>query len=252
MKQGQQDVGFVHDEQGVLLAVSLGWQTAAEHETGIKSMRDAFGIDDSKLGVEKRAITQLPREFAWFSGKRKIDKKNVTIAGFGTESVEYELMHAGFYRQPPGLYAAWDWENFVVGAIDKAMVSDLEELFEAFKALDVCIWRGGASANSPFGNAGLILGIKSRVPEQYAKQWEESDIAARQLREDVLATGIEAKLAKAGCRYFALSPRRQDDGSIRFWLNPMEQQKNNYGWYTLDDLEQWAEGKGPVVAPRKR
>ena len=43
-------------------------------------------------------------------------------------------------------------------------------------------------------------------------------------------SSIEATLKAAGCSYFALSPRWNDDETeIRIWLNPMKQHENNIG-----------------------
>ena len=75
------------------------------------------------------------------------------------------------------------------------------------------------------------------------------------------ATGIEEVLKKAGKRYYALSPRwaasikGTKNGEVEtkygvvFWLNPCDQYKNNYGHFTVEELQQWAKGEGPI--PKK-
>ena len=59
---------------------------------------------------------------------------------------------------------------------------------------------------------------------------------------------LEKILEKAKCRYYALSLRWKDDDKkeVIFWLNPMEQDKNNFGWFTVEDLKDWAKGKGKI------
>jgi hypothetical protein len=37
------------------------------------------------------------------------------------------------------------------------------------------------------------------------------------------------------------------DGQIRFWLNPTDQVQYQSGWYTIDELMQWARNYGPVL-----
>lgn len=67
---------------------------------------------------------------------------------------------------------------------------------------------------------------------------------------------IYTRLESAGRRWFYLDadrllPKTVEEGDsqypFRFWLNPMDQQNNRAGWYTYEQLEQWAEGRGPVV-----
>jgi hypothetical protein len=36
-----------------------------------------------------------------------------------------------------------------------------------------------------------------------------------------------------------------------YFLNPMRQQENNFGWFTVEELEQWMEGKGPIPGKKK-
>ena len=42
---------------GELIGVGLGSDFCAEHEWGIKKLKNRFKIDDTKDGIEKRAIT---------------------------------------------------------------------------------------------------------------------------------------------------------------------------------------------------
>jgi len=42
----------------------------------------------------------------------------------------------------------------------------------------------------------------------------------------------------------------EPSGRQMFWLNPCEQDKYRYGWFTLDQLFAWAGGFGPIVKDR--
>ena len=37
------------------------------------------------------------------------------------------------------------------------------------------------------------------------------------------------------------------EGEIRFWLNPVEQDIYNAGWFSIDDLIAWTHDHGPVL-----
>ena len=100
----------------------------------------------------------------------------------------------------------------------------------------------------PFRNAGLCILIKSLVPEDFSIDMYEADNAYYKLRRAAEEIGIAKRLKEAGKNYFALSPKWKDDTQteVIFWLNPMEQDKNNYGWFTVKDLEDWIKGVGKI------
>ena len=70
-------------------------------------------------------------------------------------------------------------------------------------------------------------------------------------------TRVKAKLKEAGCRFFACNPTLRGDRfknmptayPIVYWLNPYNQNKNRYGWVTVEDLLVWSEGEGPIPCP---
>lgn len=47
--------------------------------------------------------------------------------------------------------------------------------------------------------------------------------------------------------YFLGSPRKNEEGVWRFWLNPSQQHIYEAGWFTLEELKQWANDEGPVI-----
>lgn len=65
----------------------------------------------------------------------------------------------------------------------------------------------------------------------------------------LIKTRIHKILAKSGKKYFALSPRWADDQKkeVVFWLNPYDQDKYNSGWFSVQDLKDWAKDKGKVM-----
>lgn len=47
--------------------------------------------------------------------------------------------------------------------------------------------------------------------------------------------------------FFLGDPKKFDDGTWHFWLNPCEQNIYESGWYTLEELKQWGDEKGPII-----
>jgi hypothetical protein len=253
MRRGN-DNGFVFGDDGTLAGVSLGADFTAEHEYGIRGIRRAFGLDDAALGIAKRTITKHPVQ--WYANK--------TMAGFSTYERRWDnapitiedVMRIGEVKEPwksrfgkkeiydAKLQTAWDEDGFCAFSADPDEQVHLKTIFDALRADDAIIMLGGR--NGWIGNRGLRIGILSQMPRTVKDTLLAADQEYIRLTKAFADTGIEEKLRKAGCRWFALSPRFDEDGSIRVWLNPVEQQKNNHGWFSIADLELWAEGKGPV------
>ncbi len=59
---------------------------------------------------------------------------------------------------------------------------------------------------------------------------------------------VKAILKRSGKEWFSLD-RVEDCGKdgVRVWLNPYEQQIHDWGWFTLQDLRDWAHNKGPIM-----
>ena len=62
----------------------------------------------------------------------------------------------------------------------------------------------------------------------------------------------ETKSSYGGRAYLCLSPQwisgdRKSQHPVMYWLNPADQDKNNAGWFTVEELDQWIAGTGPVV-----
>lgn len=54
--------------------------------------------------------------------------------------------------------------------------------------------------------------------------------------------------------YYALSPswnfNKKDfvtKYNVIYWLNPQNQQDISFGWFTVEDLEDWIQGKGKIL-----
>lgn len=143
-----------------------------------------------------------------------------------------------------GLRAAWDDASF--GAVSDVPedIEKLRQIFNQFKEKNIIFMPSGDC--HMFDNPGLVIGIASAIPKETLKLWLDFDKEQHKIRKEFDATGIEKLLREKGKGYFALSPRRDKDGSLVFWLNPMHQRENNFGYFKLEDLREWAEGKGKI------
>lgn len=283
MRKGYE--AFIISAEDQLLGINLGADYCSEHEWGIDKIRNAFGIlpsivDETKFGAnaqnnpDKKKVFGLPRrqitlvpsseDFQWFTytptwrdgkfegfifvkyGLKHLLNNDSFMREYlvGSPSEKSRLTSLEEKERPKtGLYTAWSSGDFMAVSNEPEQIEQLRTLYDAFEKKDIAIWIGGGGA---FQNAGLVIAMISRMPSEYISEWAEKDREVYQTRKAAHKTGIEERLRKAGKEFFALSPKRNEDGEIIFWLNPMEQRQNNFGWFTVKDLDDWIEGKGPI------
>lgn len=259
-----------------LVGVNLGADYCAEHEWGIRVIQDSFGIDadsKSKFGLERRKIARVPKNI-WLReirGTKKTARGAILLHDdFGSwirdeaeraKSQAERLEHLTkkgelFLYGDKTLTCAWDEKSFGLYTIDKETTTALTELHAAILNLDAAIWLGGGGV---FQNAGLVIAIASRVPADKAALMRETDEDHARLLDHADSTGIEKLLESKGKKWFALSPKwkfknteTKTDYDVVFWLNPHQQDVYNHGWFTVEQLREWAENRGPVVKARTR
>lgn len=278
--------GWLVSNKGEIIGVSLGADYCAEHEWGIKGIKRAFGIkdDDAVFGIEKRRITKLPENNRFFSDEKA--KEAFVFKEAGTKKMpEAFLIYSQWdaneftehreltmYKYDPkrneerdNFVAAWSEGDFGIHVRGVENVNKLREIWTAFQNKDIAIWLGGGGV---FQNAGLSFGIVSRVPEPLKEIMRAKDEDTFKLRQAAEATGLEAYLkskrvhkeyAISEPAWLALSPawineeaKHRSKHPVMFWLNHMEQDKNNYGWFTVEELMKWGEGRGPVIKTAKQ
>src|SRR5690606_6974440 len=96
--------------------------------------------------------------------------------------------------------------------------------------------------------------IRDRIDEECVDEIRKQDEDNRALNAAAEATGIREYLRHHKKRFIALKPAWNHDPKTRhpsaynviFWLNPWEQDKDNFGWFTVEDLMDWAAGKGII------
>jgi hypothetical protein len=158
------------------------------------------------------------------------------------------------------LTTSWSSEGFALRAIGDEERKMLADLYEALKSGDIMVGLGKAK---PFGRSPINLIIGARVSEELRKTVLDADVDHANLLQSVAQTGIEDRLKSAGRGHHALAPHWVDyfkslvgrEGKpsdstahpVIFFLNPREQRLYNHGWFTVEELDAWIDGKGPVV-----
>ena len=226
--------------------VAFGYDFCAEHECGIAEIKRSFGVpsDISVYGVKRRKITQVPKDgLLWVErgGRSGFIFKDFWYEREKDRAVDNIWSLLSLDTAKPGLATAWNEGSFLVTSDDPGQVKFLRELYDSFEGKDVAIGMFRA-----FLGVNFTVAIASRIPPDIQKLWEEKDKESHEVQKEFKKTGIEELLQKKGKRYFALSPTRKKDGSLEFFLNPMEQSSNNFGRFCLQDLRDWAESKGKI------
>lgn len=251
---------WMYNKGGDLIGIAMGSDFCAEHEWGTGKMKSEFKCDDSLDGIARRTITHLPPHL------RFIDEKEYQAIFLSrTESyykqpavwVKEELRR--FDKTIP-LTCAWDESTFAVVAWGEKDKKNVRKLWDAFQRKDVAFWPNIGVFHL---GGGLIFAIPSMVPAEDKQTMLDSDLDNKKLIEASKKTGIEEKVTEAGRRFFALSPKwakyfkdpdyaSKTKHEVIYWLNPMDQHVNNHGWFTVEELEQWIEGKGPIPKSREQ
>lgn len=256
MRRGNDNKILMTDD-GQMLGVALGADYCAEHEWGIKKLQNLYGFGDpEKFGLARRQITKPNPLLVWLDSKptkvyRNGKNQTVKCSGFMSKVYSHQedalpSFEFGFYGDKT-LWTGWSEQDFGVFTINADDVPKLRELYDHIVRLDAAIWLGGGGV---FKNAGLGIAIASRLSKDVTDLWDQSDRDHKKLKEDAEATGIEARLRAAGLQWYALSPKRQSDGSIVFWLNPEKQDQYEACWATVQDLDDWIAGKGKIIKPQ--
>jgi hypothetical protein len=257
MRRGNQPE--IHrNSAGHLVAVNLSADYTAEHEGGIAELERSFGLrSQAAPGLPRRLITQCPKGLF-------LDLPHLTL-GFDRSAAwrgdnEFDDSEIRLWKDTL-IAAAWSEGDFALRlakvAKSRQPETDLADLMAAFERLDIAFLWGNVGGN-PFARAGLVIAIASRLDSAHVENMREVDTDHDQLRAAAAATGIEARLRTAahwGSRdydrrlgFYALSPRWKDDSKaeVVFWLNPSDQENNNYGYFSVADLEAWMAGAGPI------
>lgn len=271
MRRGH-DNGWL-EEDGNLIGINLGSDFVAEHEWGTKDLREILGVseDESILGIERRRMKNPQMDGVILVEENKNNAGLVVIhpweVKYFAEMGLKKYSDLSFVGEKAELATAWSGRDLGIRVKRPVNIKKLKKIYKAIETKDAAIWIGGGGV---FKNGGLCIGIISKIPDHCKQEMYDADLDRQKLMVASEATGIKAKLDAVNaefrkqcggrfsvdtpCGYYALSPawigqdkKQYSKYSVMYWLNPMEQKNNHYGWYTVEQLEMWVEGKGPIV-----
>lgn len=271
MRRGNEPSFIFHNDN--LIGVNLSADYCAEHEWGIKRLREMLRTDPNARGLDKGIIRDskafFQKSYTMMVHGRKKSKKE-TFSGFlvmpeyQREQMKEEGTKIPSELQPFGdvdLCSAWSESDLgVLAKKGSSGEKHLQTIYEACKSGDGMICFSSSMKGNPFERSGLCIMIRSRIPEEWqqaAIEEEEEKARLKQGWEYAGGPEVMEKLKKAGKNWFALGTRIAEldrgDGTkaLCSWLNPMEQQMYNSCWVTVDDLKDWLDNKGRIVKNRK-
>lgn len=275
IRRAYHDVDFF-EQDGFQVGISLGYDYCAEHECDISGIKESFGISEPTrecMGLKARTATLVPNTLLFLEKKLK-KTKNLPEAHYAVLAMDETAIQKQWdiedrpthffknIRHKPfvnNLYVEWGSTGFVIYVQKTENVGFLQQIHQAILAKDVCI---GLGANSnPFARGGLNLLIPSRLDKSFDEKTTEGDKEYFRLDDACNEAGLpdlQARLQKAGKRWYAMGPSwnifKDKDGNVKetkfpiiCFLNPMDQAKYNFGWFTLEDFEDWIENKGKII-----
>ena len=248
---------------GVLNGIYFNNGGCAEHEIGIASIRQDFGMDDAKLGVEKRTISKKPNGIIYLKYKQsKIKRAVLMYRSYGFSNLDLNDKKAvrkyistyGVFKTRPykddetsWVSCAWSDKDFGIYVAGDENVEMLDKIVQAMDNNDLMMYVGNPTPDNPFSRGGLVFMIVSTLSEDFKTMMYNEDYDAKLLCEK--AQPYIDMVRSAGLKYHALSPRWKNEKKeeVMFWLNPWDQQNNYFGYVTVGDLKDWTKGKGIIV-----
>lgn len=258
---------------GPAFGIMLAGDFTAEHGFGISDLLSRLTIDPDGRMIDGRTMT-AGTELA--TNKFKITQKYyddetrkyrqetnlvraISTSHMAVESREQAIFNAQRYSSKDAVTGSWDDRNFKLLAWTEEGHEILDRIVSACASGDLLVFLGNGS-NNPFEPSGLVISITKEVPQFLLDKLIAEDKDYIALQKAAEKTGIAKRIEKAKPeqhwhrQYFALRPNwifedRKDTSKypVIFWLNPISQRRFKAGWYTVEQLDAWLEGEGPVI-----
>jgi hypothetical protein len=249
-----------------ILGVSLSGNFCSEHEIGIKQIQKSFKMRETPKRFKHLSINTIPEDELYFvddgtyavllfdfnlNPKRSHIPSRTKLIKEST--VQDFLEQNGLVpREGQDLWGAWSNEDFCICAKGQRRKA-LRKIYNGFLDKDISIWYGYFVRDF---DGTLNIAVTSEIPKEFKKVVNNTFLEKELLKKEADKTKIESVLKEAGKKWFALSPKfiKEEDKKGRntkydvvFWLNPQRQDINDFGWYTVEELQQWAKDEGPVL-----
>ena len=234
----------------------LGADWVGQHEHGIEGIHALLGIGSTVPGISRRSMrSALPQGAACIAHAATDERAWVEISACPASAGALEA-------SGNDIAAAWAEDGFRLVATGRAEREAVKDLTAAVHAGDLAAYLGGG-----FDARGLVLLIVSCTPEAIKQEMMQHDLDKDRLASAALSTGIAERLKAADSDeygllrthgWFALSPAWRDEASrmgqpletaheVVFFLNPVHQDRFESGWFTVEELDAWTRGEGPVL-----
>lgn len=183
----------------------------------------------------------------------------ISTADYSVNCREQAIYAAQRYKTDEDLTGAWDDRNFKLLAWTSNGAEMLQKIVKASADGVLLVFLGNGGGN-PFKPSGLVLAIASKVPASLQQTLNDADKNTIALEKAAAKTGIAKRIERSKHNehflkaYYALSPSWIEDERkarskhpVMFWLNPTSQDRYQAGYYTVEELDEWIKGRGPVV-----
>jgi hypothetical protein len=261
---------------GALQGLNLGFDHCGEHGWGVKPLMQSLGIDlpEFPVGVDDHRIREVPKmltflEYEARSKDKRFKPYPAALLTFSTDCLSLPAgrtrtqavalvseTHTEFWPDHPqkrsastrdDLMTSWDRNGFAIHVRGEENIERLRELHAAFQRRDIALAMPWAHA---FLRGGLSFAILSALSDEDKAAVSSKFADAKALALAARATGIEARLTAAGMRVDSIRPDWADERKqgVVFFVSPHYSQRARFGWYTVEDLDAWIAGAGPVRA----
>lgn len=253
MRLSSNSAQFVLSENNELLGICLGNDGCAEHGSDSSKFKKLLGASDvPENGVQDRLITKLPN-----MGYQKYKTKDGTIAKLYVSSISLSDKDLGGYGIAPyqkdkNISVHWnDYSGFVIVVKGQDNIAHLEKLKEAFENKIMAFGNDFLSFSEENKYRGQVFVLASKLSYSKLDEVYKMDQNKLALRKALDETGIKVLLEKSGKESYAFEPAWVDENKkqVKVFVNPKEQNKYKAGWYTIEQLEQWAHNCGPLIKP---
>lgn len=266
MKRSHTAGNAILSHEGRAYGIVLAPDHTAEHEETPRRLHSTFGIAGGDGGFAEHSATRpapdsatlLPLEAERREGRRTIVDRGLALV-VGRRRTDDLARLLGRWDDA-SLVGAWDEDGFALGGYD-AGEDAVRLVHEGAVTGDIAIWLGGGGM--AFSRPGLVVARPSLTPPDLVAVFDAAQADRRALAQAAKATGIEERLLTMRTPlnhgpiglppHLALIPswtgddrRAHTHHPVVFWLNPMPGMDANFGYFTVEELDQWTQGKGPV------
>lgn len=269
MKKGIRDSEFcINSLNNEFQGVMLGWDYTSQHEHGIATIQNEFGMksmDEGFIGLESRILNKIPEGLKYIENKYKgscyshiiFDNYNIKTS---------DLPPVAYLSGVEDFSTAWDANSFGISVKGSKNIKRnlLKKLYMSMLNKDVALLFVSKNSKNPFSRNSPFLGIISKMEKEFIKSIYDFDLSIKQLKDASQDTGIHDFFKDKGIGFYKLEPawantiaETMDNRKLNtkykviYYLNPIDTNLNNSGWFTVEDLKLWTHGVGPIPKMRE-